>query len=138
MGTQSQFWVQNPVLNWVEGGLLGHRGRLDRWAAPLLNNLFNVACAFGVLGLLSSSNGILRMVTANRPIQAFGMMCYSIYVWHGVLVSRAGLLRPGGYELKTIGIYFAWVATISVLSCRYIEFGHVRETRKLFLPRPGS
>lgn len=51
-GNHLQFWGQNPVLNCVEGGLLGHRGRLDRWAAPLLNNLFHVACVFGVLGLL--------------------------------------------------------------------------------------
>jgi peptidoglycan/LPS O-acetylase OafA/YrhL len=63
-------------------------------------------------------------------------MCYSLYVWHGVLIARAGLATPGGYNAQNITIYFVWVGLLSALSYRYIEFGHVREARPLFLASP--
>jgi hypothetical protein len=37
---------------------------LDRSVAPLLNNLFHIACAFGVLGLLYSSSGPAHFLVA--------------------------------------------------------------------------
>jgi peptidoglycan/LPS O-acetylase OafA/YrhL len=109
---------------------------LDRSVAPLLNNLFQVACASGVLGLLYTSNAVLRFLISNRAIQLLGMMCYSLYVWHGILIARAGLATPGGYNAQNIAIYFVWLGLLSALSYRYIEFGHVREARLLFLANP--
>jgi peptidoglycan/LPS O-acetylase OafA/YrhL len=108
--------------------------RLDSSFAPFLNNLFHLVCAAGLLGLLYSSDGFLRFLFANRPIQIFGMMCYSLYVWHGVLIVPAGIAAPGGYNVQNLGIYFAWLLLLSALSYRYIEFGHVREARPLFRP----
>ncbi len=111
-----------------------HLDLLDRSLAPLLNNLFQLACAAGILGLLYSSSRVIRFLVANRPLQLLGMMCYSIYVWHGVLLWRVGLMSPGGYGAQNIAIYFVWVALLAALSYRYIEFGHVRPARSLFVP----
>ncbi len=110
-------------------------GQLSRELAPLLNNLFQLACAAGILGLLFAPLGSpLRLLVANRPMQLLGMMCFSLYVWHGMLLWRAGLQAPGGFTATNLAIYFAFLAAISTLTYRTVEFGQVRDLRALFVP----
>jgi peptidoglycan/LPS O-acetylase OafA/YrhL len=62
------------------------------------------------------------------------MMCYSLYVWHGILIQRIAMDAAGTYTLGRLTAYFMFLLLLSALSYRYIEFGAVRETRKLFTP----
>jgi peptidoglycan/LPS O-acetylase OafA/YrhL len=108
--------------------------RLDRAFVPFLHNGFQLGCAAGVIGLLFSPPGAIRRGWSNRALQLLGMMCYSIYVWHGVLIGRLVLVGPGAYAWSRVAAYFGFVLLLSALTYRYVEFGHVRETRKLFEP----
>ena len=79
-----------------------------------------------MLALLVAPSPVLRFGFANPALQLLGMMCYSIYVWHGV-----ALRGMAGYRV-TLEEMPGWIAVlplIVLLSYRYIEFGHVRDTR---------
>jgi peptidoglycan/LPS O-acetylase OafA/YrhL len=80
--------------------------------------------------------------SANRlfevwAIQLVGCMCYSIYAWHGIIMLE--MIPPDTSSLKdTLRLslpYLAIVLALSALSYRYIEFGHQRDWRALFLLR---
>jgi peptidoglycan/LPS O-acetylase OafA/YrhL len=108
--------------------------RLPRAVIPFLNNIFQLGCATGMLALLFSPSGLIRRLWSNRALQLLGMMCYSLYVWHGILIHRIATDAAGAYTLGRLTAYFMFLLLLSTLSYRYIEFGAVRETRKLFTP----
>jgi peptidoglycan/LPS O-acetylase OafA/YrhL len=83
--------------------------------------------------------------SANRlfevwAIQLVGCMCYSIYAWHGIIMLE--MIPPDTSSLKdTLRLslpYLAVVLALSALSYRYIEFGHQRDWRALFLLRSAK
>lgn len=105
---------------------LGTIGRL--WAAPL-NNLLQVA----MLGVIGGALGLSRALYARRvfdlyPVQLLGLMTYSIYLWHGL---GTAFLR-GDLEAERVVAYLALLLLISTITYRYIEFGHVADTRRVF------
>jgi peptidoglycan/LPS O-acetylase OafA/YrhL len=61
-----------------------------------------------------------------------GMMCYSLYVWHGVIlmgvIMRLGLNSNGA----TLTSFCIALSAIAFLSYRYIEFGHIENGKSLF------
>jgi peptidoglycan/LPS O-acetylase OafA/YrhL len=108
--------------------------RLPRVVVPILNNIFQLGCATGVLALLFAPGGLIRWLWTNRALQLLGMMCYSLYVWHGVLIPRIAMDAEGSFTVGRLTAYFMFLLLLSALSYRYIEFGAVRDTRKLFTP----
>lgn len=64
---------------------------------------------------------------ANRPIQLIGMMCYSIYMWHVLIIGKTAP-RAGAYHFF---IFLLSIASVSWLSYRHVEFGKVRSIRSL-------
>ncbi len=71
----------------------------------------------------------LAALVSNRLLQLAGMMCYSIYLWHGIVRLQYGDNYDAGV-LQYLS-YLTIVAVLSALTYRYVEFGHVREWRAL-------
>ena len=62
-----------------------------------------------------------------------GAMCYSLYVWHGLAsVSLLGF-NHANLSFETVSLYFLILILTSIVSYRYVEFGHVKDWRRLFL-----
>jgi peptidoglycan/LPS O-acetylase OafA/YrhL len=101
---------------------------LDHAVVPFTNNIFQFGCFVSIPPLLLM-RGRLVVLVANPVLQILGMMCYSLYVWHGV--TRLQMIG-GSYTAVRLGTYFAAVLAISALSYRYVEFGHVLDGRSLF------
>ncbi len=74
----------------------------------------------------------LRRVASNGALQVVGMMCYSLYVWHGIVL--ASLFKDGAdhQSLRPLTLYLFLLGSISALTYRYVEFHHVSDWRKLF------
>ena len=101
--------------------------------------LFCVGVASLLLGLLFASRP-LRWFLENWPLQVLGCMCYSIYAWHGIMMSE---MIPSATSMlaDTLRLsipYTLLMLVLSVLSYRYIEFGHVRDWKTLFLINDGA
>ena len=99
-------------------------GQLPRWTIVLYNNLFQLGAGLLILGALSMR---LRF----RPLELAGLMCYSVYLWHGVLLAHIVWNAQGSGKF----MYLLVLPVLSWLSYRYVEFGHVKNVGAL-LPRP--
>jgi peptidoglycan/LPS O-acetylase OafA/YrhL len=100
--------------------------------------LFCLGFASLLLGLLFAAKPV-RWVLENWPLQLLGCMCYSVYAWHGIMMNE--MIPPATSTLADtlrLSVPFAFVIlTQSALSYRYIEFGHVRNWKTLFLIDDG-
>jgi peptidoglycan/LPS O-acetylase OafA/YrhL len=103
------------------------------------NTIFQAGVALVLCSVLSRP---VRQATARLwlPLELVGMMCYSIYIWHGVvLVSVRARLLPlfaadlhgVKFQLVELGLYFIALAPVAWLSYRYIECGSVKSWRDL-------
>lgn len=113
----------------IVGWDLVRDGYVTAWAAPLLFNLFQAGMFFLVLAALT---GMFPLTNLCRLwwLRVHGAMCYSLYIWHGALFG----LFP------RVWIYLCFVYLVSILSYRYIEFGHVHNLKNLFRlsPKPRT
>lgn len=96
---------------------------------PIINNFLDLGIFFITMSLLVMKNNVLRRLFESYPLQLHGMMCYSIYVWHGITLTN--IVHENTFP--QIASYLFLLLAISVLSYRYIEFGNVADTKKLFL-----
>lgn len=109
------------------------RLELPGWSAALYAWPLDLGMFF-LIGYLINSTSVLRRVIEVWPLQLLGMMCYSIYLWHGIVLKHFGAsFNVGVFEY---GAYLAVVLLLSWFTYRYIEFGQVRELRNL-LPAKG-
>jgi len=69
-----------------------------------------------------------------RPLQVIGRMSYSIYLWHVILRDQMIPFEPFAPRPSVVP-YLIALLVISMASYRWIEFGHVRDWRALFLLR---
>jgi peptidoglycan/LPS O-acetylase OafA/YrhL len=78
---------------------------------------------------------VLVAVFSNTFLQLAGMMCYSLYLWHGIV----RLKFPDSYDAGVLqfATYLLVVLVLSAISYRYIEFAQVRSWREL-VPRRES
>jgi peptidoglycan/LPS O-acetylase OafA/YrhL len=139
--TPSQFRLHallGGVLTMAMGPYLMHHGD---WAVFRIIGqiLFAVGVASILFGLLFAAKP-LRWVFENWLLQLLGCMCYSIYAWHGIVMNE--MIPPATSLLSdTIRLsvpFSLLILMLSALSYRYIEFGHVRDWRGLFLLRAPS
>lgn len=107
------------------------------WAVSIL--YATIFCAGFSLVLLAVLCGAW---SANRlfegwAIQVVGCMCYSIYAWHSIIMAE--MIPPDTSSLyDTLRLSFPYLAItilLSVLSYRFIEYGHQGDWRSLFLLR---
>ena len=120
-------WMCFTAWDYVVMGLFPMR------ATPYLHSLFLAGMFFFILPLLYSRNRWVAVIFSNRPIQVMGLMCYSIYVWHGIAILPILKVAFQPAPPARIAVYLLMVLLISALTYRYIEFGHVKNTRRLFL-----
>jgi peptidoglycan/LPS O-acetylase OafA/YrhL len=113
---------------WLWGGW--YRGELPVWSAafyswPLDVGIFIAVCHLG------RGAGLARSALESRPLQLLGMMCYSIYVWHGLVILRYAPSFNQGLQYLA---YLSTVLALAFLTYRYVEFGKANSMREL-LPR---
>lgn len=60
---------------------------------PLLDNTFQLGCGLALLAPLTIRSLLLRSTFAHSPLQVLVMMCYSLYLWHGVTLRGVGRYR---------------------------------------------
>jgi peptidoglycan/LPS O-acetylase OafA/YrhL len=99
-------------------------------SAALFSLPLNIALTLIILEIARLR--ILRSVLESWGLRLLGMMCYSLYLWHGIVLTRFGTTS------STVAGYTAYLCAILLLSWftyRYIEFSHVKSFRDV-LPRP--
>lgn len=105
-------------------------GKAELAFAPLTNNFMQAGFFFVITAVLSLENGALKFIFTNRLIQVLGMMRYSLYIWHHLvlrLIMRRDYLfavsvaQP--YSAYNLTLYFVCFAVLSALTYRHIEFG---------------
>lgn len=99
---------------------------------PFLHTGIQLGCAALLVVALATTHKWVKALT-NWPMQLIGMMCFSIYVWHGRLIEA--LLLPNFGPLEFCA-YLGLLLSIAGLSYRFIEFPGVKPWRQLFTPMP--
>jgi peptidoglycan/LPS O-acetylase OafA/YrhL len=107
------------------------------WAVSILYaTIFCAGFSMLLLAVLCGAWSANRLFEA-WPVQVVGCMCYSIYAWHSAIMVE--MIPPDTSSLNdTLRLslpYLTIVIALSALSYRYIEFGHQRDWRALFLLR---
>jgi peptidoglycan/LPS O-acetylase OafA/YrhL len=108
-------------------------GDLHTVFGALASSLVNVGTVLLVAGIFAGT--WLDRALSIRPLQVIGMMCYSLYVWHSLLLIS---IYPGGplsvaQQPWSYPLFIAGLLLISSLTYRFIEFPSV-DLRSLFLP----
>ena len=99
-------------------------------SASLFSLPLNIAMTLVILEVARFR--VLRTALESWGLRLLGMMCYSIYLWHGIVLARFGETS------STVAGYATCLSAILLLSWftyRYIEFSHVKSFRDV-LPRP--
>jgi peptidoglycan/LPS O-acetylase OafA/YrhL len=105
------------------------------WAVSILYaTIFCMGFSMVLLAVLSGAWSANRVFEA-WVFQVVGCMCYSVYAWHSIIMVE--MIPPGTSSLKDMLRlslpYLAITIALSALSYRYIEFGHQRDWRALFV-----
>ena len=98
--------------------------------------LFDLGGLLAIGFLLSHPTPVNRLLRL-APVQVVGMMCYSLYVWHGMILYRLIMVPIPDFpdRLAALPAYLAAVFALGALSYRYIEFGHRPAGELFLLPR---
>jgi peptidoglycan/LPS O-acetylase OafA/YrhL len=114
---------------------------MDRALSPLdlTSTMLWVDISFSALLLAIVVNGgWVAKVLEIWPLQVLGCACYSIYAWHAMMLNEMiKLTIPMSEALWDALFLLPVLLAFSLLSYRYIEFGHVRDWRALFLIKQG-
>jgi peptidoglycan/LPS O-acetylase OafA/YrhL len=93
-----------------------------------------------VIGALYLQRGLALRLLTSRPLQILGLMCYSIYVWHGLILIHffPNFQTNVADTLRYYPAYLATIIAISAMTYRFIEFRSVSDWRPLFLLKPNG
>jgi peptidoglycan/LPS O-acetylase OafA/YrhL len=103
---------------------------VPKWQVALANNVFQGGIALVLVSLLARPIESATRATTPLlvPLELAGKMCFSLYVWHGVIMERILL---NGISFAHLAKYFLALGAVAWLSYRYVEFGAVRDWREL-------
>lgn len=114
-------------------------GEVGVKSAPLANTVNQAGFFLIICASLSVEAGVLKTVTANRVMQVLGMMSYSLYMWHHLILRLVMRIEykfapseAQPFTVFTLSFYFFFFIFLSLLTYRYIEFGK-KDWRELFL-----
>jgi len=93
---------------------------ISSYFEPLINTFFQIGFGMLTLSLLHMKKNALRFLFTNKFVQLCGMMCYSLYVWHG----NMRMVFMADYTPLRIITYCMFLFLLSFLTYRYIEFGN--------------
>jgi len=102
---------------------------LSRSFLPYINIILDFGFVLLAVSLLAMKKNLVSWIFTNYFMQLLGVMCYSLYVWHGIALKTF----LDTYTFAHITGYFFMLLILSGLSYRYIEFGSKPDTRQLFL-----
>jgi peptidoglycan/LPS O-acetylase OafA/YrhL len=108
---------------------------IPQTTASLCGPLLNVGIFLGFSHLLTVPHGSSRLsaMLSARWLQLLGIMCYSVYCWHGIILLK---LKPS--YMNGVAEYLTYLGITLVLSWftfRFIEFGHIKKWQDLI---PGG
>lgn len=125
-------WVVVGLCSLLASALLWDirlQGRLPLLVVPFLNTLAQVGFGSLLVAAISERSSVPRALSV-FPLRVMGIMCFSLYLWHGIL------LRPAFYaDLWTLGKQIEFWGLLFVLAAftfRYIEFPRAPSLRTLF------
>ena len=107
------------------------RGNYTWYSLPLLNNCIQLGFA-GILVLSLKEHSLLNRLFRTWILQVTGLMCYSLYIWHYLFTASFQLPLP---FLINYLLYLLAVVSLAAFTYRYLEFGHIKDTKALFLLR---
>jgi peptidoglycan/LPS O-acetylase OafA/YrhL len=95
-------------------------GWVGKWGEVFVNTFIQLGFGLLTIAALYLPKGLLRGIFTNWPLQISGLMCYSLYLWHG------NLRMYFVYDFNYVRIlyYFIFLYAISWFTYRYIEFGN--------------
>ena len=93
---------------------------------PFSNTILNAGFLF-LIGYLLACRNIITRLASSWPLQMLGLMCYSLYIWHGMAIVPLQARQDLPHLLR----YLFLLISFSWLTYRYIEHGHVDDYRKL-------
>ena len=93
---------------------------LPSYLEPLINTIFQLGFGLLTLSILHMKTNALHFLFSNKLIQLTGMMCYSLYIWHG----NMRMVFMADYSALRIITYLIFLFSLSFLTYRYIEFGN--------------
>lgn len=114
------------------------QGLVPPFAVAFFNNLAQFG--FGLILVSVLQSGWPRVVVSFWVFRVVGAMCFSVYCWHGLLITPNLRLDP--FNLVAQLQYWCALIVLSSLTYRFIEFPDERSMSKLFRfdakPRVGS
>jgi peptidoglycan/LPS O-acetylase OafA/YrhL len=121
---------------------LWYVGALPIATQSLTYGLFDVGVFLMVSGLLAGRS-VLRTVLELAPFQVLGMMCFSIYVWHGIILNHLfPHIVDAGFSPRELvaglPLFLFLLAAISAMSYRFMEFPSSTLAELFMLPRLGA
>ncbi|MDP1744972.1 MAG: acyltransferase [Bacteroidota bacterium] len=93
---------------------------ISSYFEPLINTSFQLGFGLLTLSLLHMKKNPIQFLFANKTLQLCGMMCYSLYLWHG----NMRMVFIADYTPLRIITYLMFLFLLSFLTYRYIEFGN--------------
>jgi peptidoglycan/LPS O-acetylase OafA/YrhL len=104
------------------------QGLVPLFAVAFFNNLSQVG--FGLILVSVLQLGWSRDLVSIWGLRVLGAMCFSVYCWHGLLITPNLRLDP--FNLVAQLQYWFALALLSSLTYRFIEFPNERSLAKLF------
>ncbi len=104
------------------------QGIVPLFAVAFFNNLSQVG--FGLILVSVLQSGWPRVMVSIWGLRVLGAMCFSVYCWHGLLITPVLQLEP--FNLVAQFQYWCALILLSSLTYRFIEFPEERSLAKLF------
>ena len=129
--------VVGAVLIWIACVLWdsAYLGTLARGYTPFINWVMDAGAVALTYGMLCLDGGVVKRLFSTAALQIPGMMCYSLYVWHGIVLQKV-VGSTKNFDPLHLATALALTALLSLVTYRYVEFGRVREGRSLFRTAP--
>ena len=109
---------------------------LPPWSLAVAHTLFNVGVFLAVSHLVNSRGFVARILEL-KPVQVVGMMCFSLYVWHGIILLKIYPHHGSNSAIEILSRlpqYLIVTFSIAAVSYRFIEFPK-QSVRDLFLAK---
>lgn len=108
-------------------------GTYERLLYPLAFSFSNIGLFLCVDGVLRGRHRFVMWFLEGSLIQTLGLMSYSLYVWYDILIRALSAQMDFVHVVR----YFIMLGLLSLVSYRFVEFGHIADFRKL-LPSPRT